>query len=175
MSLWSSDAEETFRQRKITCAWLIYIDLIDSGGDYGNYIQDVSGRLISISPISRQTSCLKKSWEVVPVTIVLDNSDIYISPNIPDYYKQIENNIWMQGDLSEAAYRDCKIIIKQRLQLLSGKYETKTRYIGRIFDINFLIEENLNAIELICKEDYIEQMSIVYDYDEGRSTSAAYP
>jgi len=165
---WSTDAVAALRAG-CPVEYLVYIDVVDSGGDYGNYMHDITNRVMGIGPIRRSSTIIEKNFKTYPNTVIVKNEDKYFTAEW--YYGDragLANTIWKDRDAGEADPEDCKIKINMRLTLPDRTTETMPLYEGRITLVNYIQSKRESICEIVSRDDAFDDLDYEFDYADGK-------
>lgn len=165
---WTADAQAAIIagcKAEITA----HIDIEQDGaGSYGVQIIDITSYVCGPWPrMKRSSSAVDKDWKVSPITIRVNNSSGYFTPNLCVAGKTQITNIWQTRPAGEADFRECKIYIKDKVTLPDKSTEELTRYKGMIIDINPIIDDKQMIMELIMRDQLLDALDRVFEIGDG--------
>lgn len=165
---WSSDAQ-TAILNNCRVLFTAFIDVEQDGtGSYGVQIIDISDYVLRPWPrIKKESSAINRKWETAPITLRLNNSTGYFTPNLCGNAKDQITNIWQERPSGEAELRECKVYIKEKVWLADNSTEEKTRFQGMIIDYNPIIDKSQMIMELVVRDQLLDALDRVFEIGDG--------
>jgi len=168
---WSADAKAAI-QAGCPVEFSAHVDVEKDGtGSYGLNIVDITTYVIEPWPrIKRSSSVIACAWETGPIVLKVNNSSGYFTPNLCSSAKTLISNVWQRRPAGEAAYRECKIYIKEKITLPDKSTEELTRFQGMIIDINPIIDESRMIMEIIIRDQLLDALDRIFEMGDGGSS-----